>query len=103
MLRKNSNEIISAIQQDTGVSNIEARAEFAVAAAVVKEHFESIDTKSEIQNGTKLVQEKGEVKTRVPWGVVYIDPDLSHTPLFNVVSALSTAVTAGNCVALRVT
>lgn len=102
ILRVNAKKIILAIENDTGVPDIETTAEFAHALSVVKEHYESIDSTKELENEYKPACGKGREDRRVPVGVVYVDPDLSHTPFFSVMVSLSAALAAGNCVLLKV-
>jgi aldehyde dehydrogenase (NAD+) len=100
--RASSSEIISAIKKNTNVSQAEATTEFALALDIIKDHYNSINTTNELEYENRVAQGKDAADRRAPWGVVYIEPDLTHTPFFSVVVTLSAAVAAGNCVALKV-
>jgi aldehyde dehydrogenase (NAD+) len=101
-LRKNSSEIRTAIRRDTGVSESEATAEVAFALEVVKEHYAGLDWEKALEQEYRLANNKDADDERKPWGVVYIEPERTHTPVYSAIVALSAALVAGNCVALKV-
>jgi aldehyde dehydrogenase (NAD+) len=101
-VRNNATSIKDAIKQDTHVSDAEATTEVALALDIVKEHYSSIEPKKELEEEYRITNGKDASDRREPWGVVYVDPHRSHTPFFSVVVALSAALAAGNCVALKV-
>lgn len=101
-LRTETTSIISALRQDRAVTDEEASTEVAVALNIVKENHASINPKTELQAEYRIAKGQDAVDRTVPWGVVYIDPNTEHTPLLSVVSPLSTAIAAGNCVLLNV-
>ena len=97
-----SSRIIAAIQKDTSVSRVEATTEYALALSIIKDNYKAIHPASELEYDNSIANGKNAERKREPWGVVYIDPDLNHTPFYSIVVAVSTAVVAGNCVALKV-
>jgi aldehyde dehydrogenase (NAD+) len=101
-LRNNVSSIKDAIKQDTSVSDAEASTEVALALDVVKEHYSSIEPKKELEEEYRITNGKDASDRRDPWGVAYIVPQRSHTPFFSAIVALSAALAAGNCVALKV-
>jgi aldehyde dehydrogenase (NAD+) len=101
-LRKNVSSIEDAIKQDTRTSDAEAITEIALALDIVKEHYTSLDSKKELEQEYRITNKKNASDRREPWGVVYIEPQRNHTPLFSVVVAVSAALAAGNCIALKV-
>jgi aldehyde dehydrogenase (NAD+) len=101
-LRNNCNQIKDAIKQDTHVSDEEATAEVALALDVVREHYGSIDTKKELEAEYRVTNGRNASDRRQPWGVAYIEPQRIHTPFLSVITPLSAALAAGNCVALKV-
>tara|TARA_R110002003_G_scaffold196_1_gene15260 strand:+ start:8948 stop:9475 length:528 start_codon:yes stop_codon:yes gene_type:complete len=101
-LRSNISTIKDAIKQDTRVSDAEATTEIALALHNVKEHYKAIDVKRELDKEYRITSGKDASDRRQPWGVVYIEPQRSHTPFHSIIVALSAAVAAGNCVALKV-
>jgi aldehyde dehydrogenase (NAD+) len=100
--RSNAASIKDAIKQDTRVSDAEATTEIALALDVVKEHYSSLEPKKELEAEYRITNGKDAADRRAPWGVVYVEPQRSHTPFFSMVVALSPALAAGNCVALKV-
>ena len=101
-LRQDSNTIKDAIKSDTRVSEPEATTEVALALDLVKEHYSSINHAKELEEEYQIANGKNASNHTEPWGVVYIEPQQSHTPFYSVIAALSAALAAGNCVALKV-
>jgi aldehyde dehydrogenase (NAD+) len=101
-LRNNSSSIKDAIKRDSRVSDAEATTEVALALDVVKAHYDSIDTKEELKREYRISSGANASDGRDPWGVIYIEPQQNHTPLYSAVVALSAALVTGNCVALKV-
>ncbi|EOA81567.1 uncharacterized protein SETTUDRAFT_165987 [Exserohilum turcica Et28A] len=100
-LRKNSNSIRDAIKQDTHVTDDEATTEVALVLDLVKEHYDSLDATKELEAEYSLTNGKNAADRRFPWGVVYVEPQKSHTPFFSALSPVSAAIAAGSCVALK--
>ncbi|KAH7402664.1 Aldehyde/histidinol dehydrogenase [Pyrenochaeta sp. MPI-SDFR-AT-0127] len=100
-LRNNSGTIKDAIRQDSGVSDEEAITEVAFALEIVKEHYSSIDVKKALEQEYRITNGQNASQERKPWGVAYIEPQRSHTALLSAIAPLSAALTAGNCVALK--
>jgi aldehyde dehydrogenase (NAD+) len=101
-LRQSSSTLKDAIKADTRVTEVEATAEVALALDLIKEHYSSINPAKELEEEYRITKEKDASDQTKPWGVVYIEPQQSHTPFFAVIAALSAALAAGNCVALKV-
>jgi aldehyde dehydrogenase (NAD+) len=101
-LRNNASSIRDAIKQDTCVSDAEATTEVALVLDIVKAHYDSVDPKKELEDEYKISNGKDANNRSEPWGVVYIEVQKNHTPFFSAIAALSTALRAGNCVALKV-
>ncbi|KAJ4983384.1 putative aldehyde dehydrogenase [Stagonosporopsis vannaccii] len=100
-LRQESNTLTDAIKADMRVSEQEAATEVALSLDLVKEHYVSINTAKELEEEYRVANRKDASDQSKPWGVVYIEPQQSHTPLFSVVASLSAALAAGNCVVLK--
>ncbi|KAF3032491.1 hypothetical protein E8E12_003029 [Didymella heteroderae] len=100
-LRQDSNTIKDAIKSDTRISEQEATTEVALSLNLVKEHYASINPAKELEQEYRLSNGRDAQDQTQPWGVVYIEPQQNHTPFFSIVSALSAALAAGNCVALK--
>lgn len=102
VLRTRSSDIVTAIQKDTNVTSVEATIQCALALSIIKEHYQAINPGKELENQHRIMEGKNARDRRDPYGVVYIEPDLKHTPFFSIVVVLGAAVAAGNCVALKV-
>lgn len=101
-LRQESNTLKDAIKSDSRISEQEAIAEVALSLNLVKEHHASINPPKELEEEYRLSKGKDAQNQRQPWGVVYLEPQQNHTLFFSIVTALSAALAAGNCVALKV-
>ncbi|KAL5115930.1 hypothetical protein ACEQ8H_006152 [Pleosporales sp. CAS-2024a] len=100
-LRNNVSALKDALRHDTKVSDAEASSEVALALDVVKEHYGALDANKELEEEYRIVNKKNASQRREPWGLAYIEPQQNHTPLFSVITAVSAALAAGNCVALK--
>ncbi|KAF2632871.1 ALDH-like protein [Macroventuria anomochaeta] len=101
VLRQDGNTIKDAIKSDTLVSEQEAATEVALSLELVKEHYSSINPAKELEEEYRVANGKNAGDQTEPWGVVYIEPQQNHTPFFSAIAALSAALAAGNCVALK--
>ena len=101
-LRKEIQSIRNALRQDTACTDVEATVEIATALEIIKGHYATIHPKKEIEEEYMIVNGKDARSRTEPWGLVYIEPNLAHTPFLTVLEPLSAAVAAGSCVALKV-
>jgi acyl-CoA reductase-like NAD-dependent aldehyde dehydrogenase len=101
-LRLESDALKDALKADTYISEQEAMTEVARVLDLVKEHHNSVNPATELEQEYRVTNGKDAHNQTRPWGVVYIEPQQSHTPLFSVIASLSAALAAGNCVALKV-
>jgi aldehyde dehydrogenase (NAD+) len=101
-LRQDSRAIEDAIKSDARVSEQEAIAEVALSLDLVKELYASINPAKELEDEYRVSNGKDAQNQTQPWGVVFIEPQQGHTPFFSIVTALSAALAAGNCIALKV-
>ncbi|KAF2003490.1 ALDH-like protein [Amniculicola lignicola CBS 123094] len=101
ILRTNVTTLKEAIIKDTKVSDAEAVVEIAQTLSIIKQHYRSIKVTEGIEEEYKVANGKDAPSRRVPWGVVFIEPQWRHTPFLSVVSTVSAALVAGNCVALK--
>ncbi|KAF2446288.1 ALDH-like protein [Karstenula rhodostoma CBS 690.94] len=100
-LRGEVKSIRDALRQDQHVTDAEATIEIATALRHLKAHYEGIDQKAELESEYKPTKAKDVADRTGPWGVVYIEPNLGHTPFFSVVGPLAAAIAAGSCIALK--
>ena len=101
-LRGQTDAIKEAIERDICVSSTEAIAEVALTLSIVKEHYASLNPTDDLKAEYRVANSEDAPDRREPWGIVYVEPDLRHTPFFSVVAPVSAALAAGNCVALKV-
>jgi aldehyde dehydrogenase (NAD+) len=101
-LRAEINPIRDALRQDQHVTDAEANIEISTALRHLKTQYASIDPKAELESEYRTTKSQDAGDRTDPWGVVYIEPDLRHTPFFSVIEPLGAAVRSGNCIALRV-
>lgn len=102
ILRQNTDTLKDALKFDTHVTNTEAVTEVVLALDLVKEHYSSINPARELEEEYQIANGKDASNQMDSWGVVYIEPQQNHTPLFSAIAALSAALVGGNCVALKV-
>lgn len=102
LIRERCPDIISAIVNDTLVSEAEATSECAITLSIIQEFYHATNPEQELKNEKCVARGENSDVRRRPWGVVYIEPDLGHTPFFAVIAPLCAALVAGNCVLLKV-
>lgn len=101
-LRGEIDSIRDALRQDQNTTDVETTLEVATALRHLKEHYAGIDPNAELESEYRITRARDAGDRTEPWGVVYIEPNLEHTPFLSVIEPLSTAIAAGNCVALKV-
>ena len=100
-LRQNAQALQNAIISDTNVSVWEATLEISLALATVRRQFMNLDVRVMLEDEYRAASGRDWRTRRSPTGLVYIIPQ-SHTLLYSIVSALSSAIAAGNCVIIEV-
>ncbi|GAB7351468.1 hypothetical protein MBLNU459_g2127t1 [Dothideomycetes sp. NU459] len=101
-LVENSSAIQEAIVNDSGITKAEARTEYALALADVKERYAELDPKKELAAEYSIANGKDAADLRIGAGVVYIQANSVHSVFYSVISPLSAAIAAGNCIVLQV-
>ncbi|KAF2728097.1 ALDH-like protein [Polyplosphaeria fusca] len=101
VLRKNVDRLRDALRHDTHITDEEASIEVALSLSTVKNSYDSLDPEKDLEEEYRIAKGRDAADRMQPWGVVYIDPELRHTPLFSLVAPLSAALAAGNCVAVK--
>ena len=94
-------EIQDAIHSDTGHTRNEVRAEIVLALQEIRTHFSSLSLVKDLEAEYRISHGKDNSDSRRGAGIVYIVPS-AHTQFFSVISALSAALAAGNCIVLEV-
>ena len=96
-LRSSEKAIKQAIADDTGYSDHDINVEYSLTISDLRTHYESLDLRRELDSQKAL--QNLEATTCV--GSVYIIPAKQNL-LYSVISALTAALAAGNCVILEV-
>ncbi|OJD33958.1 aldehyde dehydrogenase [Diplodia corticola] len=93
--------VLEATTKDSGNTLAEAKTEFYLALAAVKQHFSSLNPEHELEREYCIAHGKDAADKRDPVGIVYIEPQSSHTLFYSVIVPLASAITAGNCVVVQ--
>ncbi|KIW88815.1 uncharacterized protein Z519_10299 [Cladophialophora bantiana CBS 173.52] len=95
-----SDVLINAILQDSNfITPPEAHVELHLAIKTVEHHYTALKPESEVEDEYRILQ-RDTPDRREAFGIAVIVPT-SHTYLFSVVSAVSAALAAGNCIVLK--
>lgn len=97
----NAAAIKDAIQADSRFSKAEAELELFLTLNCIKQLWGQFDFHQVIKDEYSVARGEDFTARRVAAGIVYIVPD-HHTLLYSVVSPLSAAIVAGNCVIVEV-
>jgi acyl-CoA reductase-like NAD-dependent aldehyde dehydrogenase len=94
-------EIQDAILSDSSHTRTEVRAEVIFAMQEIRTHFSSLSLEKDLEAEYRVSHGKDNSDRTRGAGIVYIVPS-AHTLFFSVISALSAALAAGNCIVLEV-
>jgi acyl-CoA reductase-like NAD-dependent aldehyde dehydrogenase len=94
-------DIQDAIRADSGHSVQEIRAEIALALQELRTHYLSLSLEKDLEVEYRIANGKDSLDGSRGAGIVYIVP-CTHTLFFSVISALTAALAAGNCIVLEV-
>lgn len=94
-------EIQDAIRADSGHTQQEIRAEVVLALQELRTHYTSLSLKKDLEVEYRIANGKDNTENVQGAGIVYIVPS-THTLFFSVISALTAALAAGNCIVLEV-
>ena len=100
-LRKNVDQIRTAIKQDAFMTHSDVDAEIALALTAVRGLYEQIDFKESLRDEMRIARGEDNQDARVPYGIVLLRPT-KHTRFFSIISAAATALAAGNVVLVEV-
>lgn len=100
-LADHATDIQKAIADDTGYRPAEVKAEYWLALRCVAESYTSIDPEQHLRDEYAIAASKDAPNAREPVGIVVIEPT-THTFVLSLLSALSPALAAGNCVIIQV-
>lgn len=93
--------IQDAILSDSGHTRDEVRAEIVFALQELRVHYSGLSLKKDLEVEYRIAHRKDNPDAVRGVGIIYIVPT-SHTPFFSIISALSAAMAAGNCIVLEV-
>lgn len=96
-LKSSESSIKEAISADTGHSESEITLEYTLAISELRTHYESLSLEDDLKSQRLL--ENLDATTNV--GIIYVIPS-KHNLFYSVISALTAALAAGNCVILEV-
>ncbi|CAG8946442.1 unnamed protein product [Penicillium salamii] len=93
-------DIQDAIHADSGHTRIEVRAEIVLALQELRAHYSCLSLEKDLSAEYRIAQGRDNPDGVRGVGIVYIVPSV-HTPFYSIISALSAALAAGNCVVLE--
>ncbi|KAL4865537.1 hypothetical protein BDV12DRAFT_211030 [Aspergillus spectabilis] len=94
--------IKNALQMDSGNVAEEVQAEICLALKEVRTHYLSLNLEEDLEKEYRVAKGRDNADAVRGTGIVYIIPG-THTMFFSVISALSAALAAGNCIILELT
>lgn len=94
-------KIYSAITEASGCSVAEAELEFWLGIDCIRKSYENLDFAQAKKQEYSVKFGKDNVDRRVAVGLVGIKPQV-HSRFYSIVSPISAAIEAGNCVLLEV-
>jgi acyl-CoA reductase-like NAD-dependent aldehyde dehydrogenase len=100
-LVKHIASIQDAISSDSGHTRAEVRAEAVLALQEIRTHYTSLSLEKDLEAEYRIARGKDNVDGVRGHGIVYIIPN-AHTLFYSIISALSAALAAGNCIVLEV-
>ncbi|KAJ5595734.1 hypothetical protein N7450_002192 [Penicillium hetheringtonii] len=100
ILVENIAEIQDAIRTDSGHTRSEVRAEVVLALQELRTHYVSLDMSKDLEIEYRIKNGKDNLDASCGIGIVYIVPT-THTLFFSIISALTAALAAGNCIVLE--
>lgn len=100
-LVNSATEIQAAILEDSGHSPAEVKVEYWLALKRVEQDYDAIDPEAVLSAEYSIAKNEDAPKAHDPVGIVLIEP-ATHAFLFSLMSALSPAIAAGNCVIVKV-
>jgi acyl-CoA reductase-like NAD-dependent aldehyde dehydrogenase len=100
-LSQHIDEIQDAIHKDSGNGPEEVRAELCLALKEIRTHYLTLSLEKDLEEEYRVVAGKDNADAKRGAGIVYIVPS-THTMFYSIVSALSAALAAGNCIILEV-
>ncbi|KAF7184482.1 hypothetical protein CNMCM7691_005550 [Aspergillus felis] len=101
-LSQHIDEIQDAIQKDSGNGPEEVRAELCLALQEIRTHYLTLSLEKDLEEEYCVVAGKDNADAKCGAGIVYIVPS-THTMFYSIISALSAALAAGNCIILELT
>lgn len=101
ILVKHIAEIQDAIYSDSGHTRTEVRAEVFLALQELRTHYSNLSLEKDLEAEYRIAHGKDNPDRARGVGIVYLVPSM-HTLFYSVISALTAALAAGNCVVLEV-
>ncbi|CEJ62759.1 hypothetical protein PMG11_11250 [Penicillium brasilianum] len=99
-LTENVEELVIATARDDRISREEAQVVVSAGLLELRAHYDRLDLKDELDEEYSIARKESRLKKRVPSGMVYVIPE-AYTTFFSIITALSAAIAAGNCVVIE--
>ncbi|KAE8360771.1 Aldehyde/histidinol dehydrogenase [Aspergillus caelatus] len=99
-LIENTDDLLRATVEDDRVSREEAQVILSASLSELRAHYDKLDLKEELEAEYSIARKESCLNKRVPFGIVYVVPDV-YTAVFSIITALSAAIAAGNCVVIE--
>ena len=100
-LLQNKDAILEGIVEDSGNTAAEAFAELYATLAAIKSHHEQLEPQADLETEYRVAKGQDAPEARDGTGIVLIRPQ-AHTFVYSVLTPVSAAIAAGNCVAVVV-
>ncbi|CAN8095659.1 unnamed protein product [Discula destructiva] len=100
VLREEASQICAALQADSSSSAAEVEVEFYLGMEAVRHFYQTLDFEKDLDTEYSVAHGKDNTERRVGVGLVVLKPT-SHTRFYSIITPLSAAVAAGNCVLLE--
>jgi acyl-CoA reductase-like NAD-dependent aldehyde dehydrogenase len=95
VLVKNSQLIRHAIAEDSEHRRVEVELEFLLAVQSLKDSYNALNPERELKNEYLIANRRDSPLNREPIGIAIIEPT-AHTFLYSVITAVGSAIAAGN-------
>lgn len=100
-LSTNLASIENAIRIDSGNSETEVAIEYILTLQCVRDYYNTLNAEESLHKEYSLAREEDAPEHLEPIGIVYVVPS-AYTPFYSIITALSAAIAAGNCVVVEV-
>jgi acyl-CoA reductase-like NAD-dependent aldehyde dehydrogenase len=100
-LLQNKDTIVDGIVEDSGNTEAEAFAELYATLSAIKSYHDQLEPQGELDTEYRIAKGQDAPEAREGAGIALIKPQ-AHTFVYSVLTPVSAAIAAGNCVAVVV-